>query len=249
MRNIKLEITYDGTRYKGWQSQTNTDNTIQGILTKELSALCKEPIELIGSGRTDVGVHAYSQIANFHTNSGVALNELKKAVNDKLNNDICITKLNEADPRFHARYNAVGKKYRYRIWNHEEINVFERKYSYHLPTALNINKINEAAKYLLGTHNFKGFSSDKRTKKSTIKTLYIVEVTNHEGMTEFLFHGNAFLYNMVRIMSGTLIEIGLGLKPVSVVPEILESKDRSKAGFTAPPQGLFLQEVLYSEID
>ena len=245
MRNIKLTIQYDGTRYNGWQKQTNTPNTIQGKLNDVISSICNEKIQLIGSGRTDAGVHAYNQIANFQTDSQIALESLKDSINNTLESDICLKKIEEVNDRFHARYNTTGKKYLYRINNHKDINVFERKYCYHIPEPLDIKKMKTASDYFIGTHDFKAFTSDKRTKKSTIKTIYSIDIRENNGMLEILFHGNSFLYNMVRIITGTLIEVGQNKMSVSQVREILECKDRTKAGFTVPPHGLFLKDVLY----
>ncbi len=245
MKNIKLVIEYDGTRYNGWQKQINTQNTIQGKLTDILSSICEEEIQLIGSGRTDAGVHAYNQVANFQTNTKLPLEVLKKTINEKLEKDICVKKIEAVDPRFHSRYNAESKKYLYRIWTKEDINVFERKYSYHISEKLDIEKMKKAAECFIGTYDFKGFTSDKRTKKSTVKTIYSIELTVNNGLLEILYHGDSFLYNMVRIITGTLIEIGLGKMQISQISEIFESKDRTKAGFTVPPHGLFLKDVLY----
>jgi len=245
MRNIKMTLAYDGTRYNGWQKQGNTVNTIQGKLTDILSEICDEEIELIGSGRTDAGVHAYNQVANFKTMATFSLEDLKKNINKKLESDICIKTAEEVDLRFHSRYNAVSKKYLYYIWNHVDINVFERKYSCHICTALNINKMKEAADLFIGTHDFRGFSSDSRTKKSTVRTIYSIEITNNNGMLEILFHGNSFLYNMVRIITGTLIEVGLGLTDIIVIKDIFQNKKRQAAGYKVPPHGLFLNEVIY----
>lgn len=245
MRNIKMILEYDGTRYNGWQKQNNTENTIQGKLNEIISKLLEEDVEIIGSGRTDAGVHAYGQVANFKTKSTIDLKTLLKNCNKTLSNDISIKEMAEADERFHARYNAVSKKYIYRIWNHEQANVFERKYSAHHPGKLDIAQMKEAAELLVGEHDFKAFSSDKRNKKSTMKKIYTLEITKADNMIQIECHGNSFLYNMVRIIAGTLIEVGSGKRKVQSIKEILESKDRQTAGFTALPNGLFLQEVCY----
>lgn len=245
MRNIKLTISYDGTRYNGWQKQGNTPNTIQGKLNSILSSICREDIDLIGSGRTDAGVHAYNQIANFKTNAIIPLETLKAAINERLENDVCVKDATLAAPRFHARYNALGKKYLYRIWNHNDVSVFERKYSCHVREALDIEVMKTAAELFVGTHDFKAFTSDKRTKKSTVKEIYSIDITKNGDMLEILYHGNAFLYNMVRIMTGSLIEAGLSKIESGAVKEILERGDRAMAGHTAPPHGLFLKEVIF----
>jgi tRNA pseudouridine38-40 synthase len=245
LRNIKITIEYDGSRYNGWQKQANTENTIQGKLNKILSTICNEDIEIIGSGRTDAGVHANNQIANFKTSSSNSVELLKELANQNLENDICIKEVKEVDQRFHSRYNAVSKKYIYRIWNNKDINVFERKYSYHIIDYLNIEKMKIAANHFIGKHDFKAFTSDKRTKKSTIKTIHTIDILYNNGMLELVFHGNSFLYNMVRIMTGTLIEVGLGRISTDEISIILENKDREKSGYTAPPHGLFLNTVFF----
>ncbi|MCL2407103.1 MAG: tRNA pseudouridine(38-40) synthase TruA [Defluviitaleaceae bacterium] len=245
IRNIKMTMQYDGTGYNGWQIQGNTSNTIQGRLTELLSAVCGDSIELIGSGRTDKGVHAFNQIANFKTKSDISVELLKESLNQKLRNDISIKSIAEAAPRFHARYNAIGKKYLYRVWNQPYVNVFERKYSCHVNERLNIDAMRTAAVLFVGAHDFLGFSSLGKSNKSTVRIIYGIDVLEKNGIVEIMCHGNSFLYNMVRIIAGTLIEIGLGQMDIKAVKEVLQHKERAKAGFTAPPHGLFLSEVFY----
>jgi tRNA pseudouridine38-40 synthase len=245
MQNIKLLIQYDGTRYNGWQKQGNTANTIQGILAGVISEVCGGEAELIGASRTDAGVHAYAQAANFKTNAKISPEDLKSQVNKRLSGDIRVTDAVLVPPRFHARYNASSKKYLYRIWNRPEANVFERRYACHIPEPLDITKMRAAAELFLGTHDFRGFSSDKRAKKSTVRTMHSLEINETDGMIEIRFHGDSFLYTMVRIMTGTLIEAGLNKLPLSAIPETFETKKREAAGYTVPPMGLFLVEVLY----
>ena len=245
MRNIKLVLQYDGTRYSGWQSQEHEENTIQGRLTALLERLTGERIHLMGSGRTDAGVHALGQVANFKTESELTCGQLQDALNRYLPEDIAVLSVEEAEPRFHSRLNAVRKTYRYRIWTSPVHNVFERKYLYELGQDLDESAMEEAAALLCGTHDFRAFSSYRRTKKSTVRTLeqFVIERKGAELCLEFT--GNGFLYHMVRILAGTLIEVGLHKKSAEEMKEILASLDREKAGFTAPAQGLCLVNVEY----
>ncbi|AKL93997.1 tRNA pseudouridine synthase A [Clostridium aceticum] len=245
MRNIKLIIEYDGSRYSGWQRLKGADETIQGKLEGVLTQMVGSPIEVIGSGRTDAGVHARGQVANFHTKSDMSLKEIHKYMNYYLPQDIVVKEVKEVSEKFHSRYNVKSKKYVCYIWNHWIPSAFHRKYSYHLSEKLDIALMQEASEKLLGTHDFIGFSSVKKTNKSTTRTIKEITITKEGNMVIFSFIGDGFLYNMVRIIMGTLIEIGLKQKKVSYIDEILESKTRSIAGKTLSPQGLFLEEVYY----
>lgn len=245
MRNIKLTIEYDGSRYSGWQRLKNSDETIQGKLESVISEMVASPIEIIGSGRTDAGVHAKGQVANFHTKSKMPIREIHKYINYYLPQDIVVKEVIEVPERFHSRYNVKSKKYVYYIWNHWIPSAFDRKYSYHLVEKLDIELMKEASKKLVGIHDFIGFSSVKKTNKSTTRTIKEATITNEGNMVKFIFIGDGFLYNMVRIMMGSLVEIGLKQKEISYIDDILESKNRSLAGKTLPPQGLFLEKVYY----
>ncbi|SNS85956.1 tRNA pseudouridine38-40 synthase [Anaerovirgula multivorans] len=245
MRNIKLTIEYDGSRYSGWQRLKNSDETIQGKLESVISEMVASPIEIIGSGRTDAGVHAKGQVANFHTKSKIPIREIHKYINYYLPQDIIVKEVTEVPERFHSRYNVKSKKYVYYIWNHWIPSAFDRKYSYHLVEKLDIEFMKEASKKLVGTHDFIGFSSVKKTNKSTIRTINETTIAKEGNMVKFIFIGNGFLYNMVRIIMGSLVEVGLKQKEISYIDDILESKNRSVAGRTLPPQGLFLEEVYY----
>ncbi|MEL7566143.1 MAG: tRNA pseudouridine(38-40) synthase TruA [Dehalobacterium sp.] len=245
MRNIKLVIEYDGNRYRGWQRLKDSDQTIQGKLERVISEMIGSPIEIVGSGRTDAGVHARGQVANFHTKSEMPIKEIHQYINHYLPQDIVVKEITEIEERFHSRYHAKWKKYVYRIWNHWIPSPFQRKYSYHLPEKLNIGLMQEAAKKLVGTHDFLGFSSVKKTNKTTIRTIQEISIVKEGNMVEFSFIGDGFLYNMVRIIMGSLVEIGLKEKEISYIDEILKGKTRSIAGMTLPPQGLFLEEVYY----
>ncbi|MGE5328654.1 MAG: tRNA pseudouridine(38-40) synthase TruA [Deltaproteobacteria bacterium] len=246
MRNIKLSLQYDGTRYDGWQKQGNTEKTIQGKIEAVLSQILNERIEINGSGRTDSGVHAYNQIANFHTrNDNIDLQELIIKANFNLPNDIVIMSAQIVDESFHSRYNAKGKKYIYRIWNSNFRNPFLERYCFYLNDKLDINAMKAAAEYLIGEHDFSSFTSLKSKKKSKIRTIYAIDFNVNNELIEILFYGNGFLYNMVRIIIGTLLDVGIGKITSKDVKEILNKKGRNLAGCTAPAKGLFLYEVEY----
>ncbi|WP_129595862.1 tRNA pseudouridine(38-40) synthase TruA [Anaerophilus nitritogenes] len=245
MKNIKLEIEYDGSRYNGWQKLGNNQNTIQGKIEEVLSKMTKENIEIIGSGRTDAGVHAISQIANFKTSTDMNIYEIKDYCNEYLPQDIVIKRIEEVDERFHARYNAKGKKYLYRIWNGHTPTAFHRKYTYYIKEPLYIDRMKKASKYFIGEHDFKSFCSSKSKKKKTVREIYEIDIEKIGPEINIVFYGNGFLYNMVRIIVGTLIEVGQGKRDIHSIEEILNLKSREEAGVTAPAQGLFLYEVYY----
>ena len=244
MRNIRLDLCYDGTRYKGWQRLPGADATIQGKLETALSRILGEPIEVSGSGRTDAGVHAKGQVANFHCESTMAAEEILTQLRRYLPEDIGIYSCRDVSPRFHARLNAKEKTYLYRIWNSPEPCVFERRFVTVMDEPLDLEAMEEAAKLLLGEHDFSAFCGNTKMKKSTVRTLRSIEILR-EGKQIFLrFTGDGFLYNMVRILVGTLIEVGRGTRAAASMPELFGGK-RSDAGFLAPPQGLCLEEVYY----
>ncbi|MCB5953857.1 tRNA pseudouridine(38-40) synthase TruA [Enterococcus sp. CWB-B31] len=245
MRNIKLTVEYDGGRYLGWQRLGNSDKTIQGKIENVLKQITGTGIEIIGSGRTDAGTHARGQIANFKMDTLIELPELLSSLNHRLPQDIVVKKAEEVPERFHARYNATGKKYRYHVWNDTIPSAFERNYSFHYMEKLDMTLMNEACRKLIGTHDFIGFSSLKKTKKSTIRTIDELSIQKEGSMLYFTFVGDGFLYKMVRIIMGTLLEIGAGKLPLETIDEVLERKIRSDAGMTVPSQGLFLEEVYY----
>ena len=234
MRNIRLRLQYEGTRYQGWQKQTSTDNTIQGKMEVLLTKMCGEPVEIAASGRTDAGVHALGQVANFHTES------------DMSTEDIAVVEVSEAAPRFHSRLNATGKRYRYRIINSQVPNVFWRRYALEEPENLNLDAMREAAELLLGEHDFKAFTSAKKSKKSTIRRIDEIRIEQIEDRIEFVFTGNGFLHHMIRILMGTLLEVGKGIRTPESVTDVLESGDRAKAGALVPAKGLVLEEVFYT---
>ena len=227
-------------------------DTIQEKLENILEHLYGEPVEISGSGRTDAGVHALHQVANYRVPrmlSRYSCQEIHQYFNRYLPQDIRILSVTKADERFHARLSAQSKLYEYRIDCGEVSNIFERRYLYRIDEPLNIRKMQEAASYLVGTHDFKSFCANRHMKKSTVRTIYDISFDLRDGILYIRYRGDGFLYHMVRILTGTLIEIGMGDRLPSQIPTILEGLDRSLAGFTAPPQGLFLVEVYYSEDD
>lgn len=245
MRNIKLTITYDGKRYLGWQRLGDSDKTIQGKIESILKQMTGEEIEIIGSGRTDSGTHARGQVANFKTETSMTRAEMLDFLNRYLPRDIVVTKVEEVQDRFHARYNCTGKQYSYYVWNNVIPTVFERNHSFHYPQKLDLDKMNQACEKLVGTHDFIGFSALKKSKKSTVRTIEKLSIEQEGSMIHFTFVGDGFLYKMVRIIVGTLLEIGSGSMDVTEIENIFEKKVRQQAGETVPAQGLFLDDVYY----
>ncbi len=249
MKNYKILIQYDGTRYKGWQIQNSTDQTIQGKLQAVLEQLAGHQIEVIGSGRTDAGVHAIGQVANFHIEDSFEKEEILGYLNRYLPMDIAVLSIEEVQERFHSRFSAVKKTYVYRIHTSSIPDVFARKYKYTYTEKLDINRMCKAANQLIGTHDFMAFCGNKKMKKSTVRTITAIEITEKEHEIVISYTGDGFLQQMIRIMTGTLIEVGTGRKEPEDMIKILESKDRSAAGYTVPPEGLALYEVTYAEMD
>lgn len=246
MYNYKMSLAYDGTKYLGWQTQTTAPlKTIQGKLENVLSKLFGEEIQVIASGRTDAGVHAHMQVANFHTTTYKSCDEILDYLHQYLPQDISVTSLKEASERFHARYNCLTKRYGYYIDTNFFADPFNVRYAYHVPDKLDLQKMEQAAAYLLGTHDFKSFTSMKNKKKSTIKHIHSITISPTSNGFVIYYHGNGFLQHMVRILTGTLLEVGLGHLAPEAIPSILEGKSRALAGPTAPSHGLFLEEVLY----
>ena len=244
MRNIRLDVCYDGTRYNGWQRQTAHDNTIQGKLETALSRILAEPIEISASGRTDTGVHARGQVVNFHTKSAMDCTELLSQLRRYLPEDIGIYCCREVSPRFHARLNALEKTYQYRLWNSDAPCVFERRFVAEFPEELDLKAMQRAAELFLGTHDFSAFCANKKMKKSTVRTIKSCTVERVGEELHFTVTGNGFLHNMVRILVGTLIEVGRGVRSADSIPELFGAK-REQAGFLAPGKGLCLMEVRY----
>ena len=244
MRNLRLDICYDGTRYRGWQRLPGKDDTIQGKLETALSRILNESIEISGSGRTDAGVHARGQVANFHCESCMTALEILENLRRYLPEDIGIYSCKEVSPRFHARLNAKEKTYRYRIWNSEKPCVFERRFVAIMPEKLNISAMEQAAGYLLGEHDFSAFCGNAKMKKSTVRFIRSLDISRQGEEVHITVTGNGFLHNMVRILVGTLVEVGRGERSAESIPDLFGGK-RADAGFLAPPQGLCLQEVYY----
>ena len=245
MRNFRICLCYDGGRYRGWQKQGNTDGTIQEKIEALLSRLLAQPVEVAASGRTDAGVHARRQTCSFRADTALSCSELLALIRQHLPEDIGALSLSEAEPRFHARLSCREKSYVYFIWNSPAPNVFTRKYSYAWPDALDTAAMEQAAALLLGRHDFRSFCSVTKTKKSTVRELLDISITRQGPMLRIRFTGNGFLYNMVRILVGTLLEVGSGKRSPGDMPRVLEARDRQAAGFTAPAQGLFLWEQKY----
>ena len=245
MRNIRIKITYEGTRYQGWQKQDTSDNTIQGKFETLLSRMCGEEITIQGSGRTDAGVHALGQIANFHTHCTMTTEEMLTYINQYLPEDIAVVEAQEVPERFHSRLNAKGKRYSYRVWNSSIPNVFWRRYSHTEPEELDIQVMKDAAAHLLGEHDFKSFTSTKKGKKSTVRRIDRISIDKDGDMITFVYEGNGFLYHMVRILTGTLLEVGKGNRTPHSIPELILAKNRELAGELVPGKGLVLEEVYY----
>lgn len=243
MRNLKLTIQYDGTKYCGWQKQPNASG-IQGTIEYAIYEITKEKVNITGSGRTDAGVHALGQVANFKTKSRIPANRIPDALNAKLPKDISIIDCQEVSEDFHSRYSATGKIYRYLIYNKPYRSPLYKDISYHVRYDLDIQKMRSEAKSLVGTHEFKGFMSSGSSVKDTVRTIHNITIEESGDLIALEVEGNGFLYNMVRIIVGTLVDIGRGRIDKSM-EEIIASKDRGEAGHTAPAHGLFLKKVHY----
>lgn len=245
MRNIKLLIEYDGTNYLGWQVQAK-GLTIQGMIEEKLALLTGETIPLIGSGRTDAGVHALGQVAHFKTQSRMEVGSIQKALNSLLPPDIVIKKTDEAEEAFHARKSCKSKVYEYWILNRNIRSAFQRMYAWHIPQRLDWKEMKKATQGLMGEHDFSSFRSTGTPTRTAVRKVLRVEwKRSQEGLFRFEIEANGFLKQMVRAIVGTLVEVGRGRISSEEFQGILESKDRKKAGPTAPAQGLFLKEVKY----
>ncbi len=243
--NYKFTISYDGTRYQGWEHQPSTDMTIQGKLENVLSKMTGSEVEVIGAGRTDAGVHAKAMIANAVLDTQFSPEEIRDRMNRYLPDDICVREVKQASDRFHARYNAVGKTYRYTCFTGPLKPVFDRKYVYYLEETPDIEKMRQAAEILKGEHDFKSFCSNPRMKKSTVRKVDRIDIDKKGAYIHFTYHGTGFLQYMVRILTGTLLEVGFGQRTPESMVQLLEAKDRRKAGATAPAQGLTMIKVDY----
>lgn len=245
-KRVKLTIAYDGTAYCGWQVQPN-GITIEEVLNKKLSEMTGEPVTIIGASRTDSGVHARGNVAVFDTDSPIPAERMAYALNRKLPEDIVIVKSEEVPPDWHPRYQDCVKTYEYHIWNAPVSDPTKRHTTYHVSYRLDIEKMRKAAQYLIGEHDFVSFCSIHKNVKTTVRTIYDLTIEQTGEELVFRICGNGFLYNMVRIIVGTLLRVGRGFYTPEQVKEILEAKSREAAGVTAPPQGLVLVEIEYSK--
>ena len=245
MRNIKLIIEYDGKEFHGWQKQPNKLN-IQGTIEKAIEKITGEQVELMASGRTDRGVHALGQVANFKTNSNIPIEKFAIAINSNLKKSILIQSAEEVDEKFHSRLSCKRKTYRYIINNSKIGTAIYRNLETHIPMKLDIDQMKLAIQYFEGEHDFKAFKASGTSSKSSVRTIYQAEIIEKENDKIWIeLTGNGFLYNMVRIIAGTLVEVGLGHIQPEEIPNIIEGKRRERAGKTLPPQGLYLVKVEY----
>ena len=244
MRNIKLTIEYDGKDFNGWQKQPTKLN-IQGTIEQTIKIVTGEDVDLMASGRTDAGVHAFGQVANFKTNSNIPIEKIPIALNSNLKKSIRIISAEEVDERFHSRLTCKRKTYRYIINNSEFSSAIYRNLETHIPQKLDVEKMKQAAKYFEGEHDFKAFKASGTSSKSSVRTIYKADVKQKDDRIYIELTGNGFLYNMVRIISGTLLDVGIGKIKPEEIQKIIESKDRKLAGKTLPARGLCLIEVNY----
>lgn len=246
-RNFKIVIQYEGTRYQGWQRQGggSSANTLQAKFEALLEKIAGAPVEICASGRTDAGVHALGQAANFRMDTELSPGELMETMNRYLPEDVAVVSCQEAAPRFHARYNARGKTYCYRVWNSRTPNVFRRKFVHQVEEPLDVASMALAASFLEGTHDFAAFTSAKKGKKSTVRTIERIRIEREGEEIRFTYTGDGFLYHMVRILTGTLLEVGLSKRASGDVKRVLAGKDRQQAGPLVPARGLMLMEVYY----
>ena len=244
MRNIKLTIEYDGKDFNGWQKQPNKLN-IQGEIERAIEEITGESINLIASGRTDAGVHSLGQVANFKTSSNIPLEKIPIAINTKLKRSIRIINAEEVNENFHSRYSCKKKTYKYIINNSENGTAVYRNLQYNFYQKLNEIRMNEAMQYFMGEHDFRGFKASGTSSKSSVRKIYSGSVNREKDLIIIQITGNGFLYNMVRIIAGTLVEVGLGKIKPEEIEKIIDTGDRRKAGKTLPPQGLYLVSVDY----
>lgn len=245
MRNIKMTVQYDGSRYNGWQKQKQGESTIQFKIEAVLTKMAEEKVMVVGCGRTDVGVHAENYVANFHTNCKFTIDTMLDYLYEFLPEDIVVRSLEDVGERFHAGYNVKSKTYVYTINNNKFRDVFTRRYVYQIEEKLNLNEMKKAAEVLIGEHDFKGFTNLKTDTKTTIRTINYINITETDGIIEIEFNGDGFLLNMERIIAGTLIAIGSGKIKISDVEKVLNEKKREEFGPIAKAKGLCLKSVEY----
>jgi tRNA pseudouridine38-40 synthase len=243
-RNIRIVLEYDGGRFSGWQIQKDKP-TVQSELQRAVEEITKRKTLVIGAGRTDAGVHAEGQVANFHTTSPIPARKWAEAMNAHLPDDIAVLLAEDVPLDFHAQYHATSKIYRYRVLNRSTRSALERARVQLVKAPLELPKMKDAARALVGTHDFRSFGSEMSKKEKTVRTVFSFDVVAKPPFLEFLVHGDGFLYNQVRSMVGTLLQVGIGSRPPEWVQEVLEARDRSKAGANVPAKGLTLVEVKY----
>lgn len=244
MRNIQLIIEYDGSNYCGWQRQNN-GVSIQQKIEEAILYITSEKINLIGAGRTDAGVHAYAQSANFYTDSKIPIGKMPFAINSALPEDISVIKAIERDEDFHSRYSAIEKTYIYKIYNRRIPSPFYAKYAYHCPVDIDIVRMAQASRHIIGEHDFTSFMAAGGQVKSTVREVYDIDINKQDDIITISVRGSGFLYNMVRIIAGTLLYTGVGKIEPADIEKIIMSKDRTQAGITLPPCGLYLKEIVY----
>lgn len=247
MKNIAMRLMFDGSAYHGWQYQKN-GVTVQQVIEEALSEVTEEHVKVTGCSRTDAGVHALDYVLNFKTDTGIPANKLPYALNYKLGKDITAVEAWEAEADFNARFSSKGKRYIYKIWNGKMRNPFYAGYSWYFPYALDTKRMRAAAEQIVGTHDFSAFMAAGGSQKTTVRTVRHCTVTTdseQSGLITVTVEADAFLYNMVRIITGTAVEAGLGKIDPDDMPAIIKSGDRRRSGMTAPPEGLFLKKVYY----
>ena len=244
MTTIKLTIEYDGTDYAGWQFQLNSSSLQQAVETA-LARICKVPVRVFSSGRTDAGVHARGMVVHFKTDDLLPMSAYREGVNNYLPADIAIVSAEEVSDDFHARYSALAKKYRYSIYQGDVSSPLIKRYGWHVKPALDIELMNRAASYLIGQHDFAAFRSSGCTAKTTVREIYSARFKKHGRQFYFDIIGSGFLRNMVRVIVGTLIEVGDGSRSYEDIDKLLKTGQRDRSGVTAPPQGLCLMQVWY----
>ena len=244
MKNYKMVVTYDGSRYKGWQRLGKGELTIQTVLEDAVQQALDYKVEIHGSGRTDAGVHARGQVVSMKVPFALK-DSFVSNINEGLPEDIKVVSVERVKGDFHARYSATGKRYQYYVDTKEKPSVFQRKYAWHYPYELDFKAMQKAAVYLTGTHDFSSFTDDKMEEKDKVRTIFEIRIERHCGILEFIYHGDGFLQHMIRILTGTLLEIGKGEKKPEDINVILEKRERTAAGVMVPAKGLFLDSVDY----
>ncbi len=244
--NIKIVIEYDGGGFRGWQTQPKL-RTVQGEITRALSIMAGHEVRIEGSGRTDAGVHAFGQVASFNWTGKIPVEKLRYVLNSRLPEDIYIKALEPVEEDFHARFHALGKSYTYKLFKSDRPKPLRRRYAYRVPESIQVDKMIEGAQHLIGTHNFKSFMASGSHITDTVRTIYKVEIKEVHDEIHLVFYGNGFLYNMVRILAGMLVDIGTGKKLPNDVAKIIAAQDRTLVKRTADAGGLYLTQVYYSE--